>query len=573
MKLHDLIQGSPQWLAHRAKHFNASDAPAMMGCSPYKTRTQLLHERHTGLSVEVDAATQRRFDDGHRYEALARLLAEQIIDDTLYPGTGSEGLLSASFDGLTLECTIAFEHKSINDELRAVMTPACTGADLPLYYRVQMEHQATVSQCRRVLFMASKWTDDGNLIEERHCWYEPDPKLRAAILAGWEQFAKDLRDYVPVAAAAPAPVGKAPETLPALRIEVTGMVTASNLAEFKETALSAIRSVNRDLSTDADFADAEKAVKWCSDVESRLAAAKDHALSQTASIDALFKAIDDISAEARRVRLELDKLVTRRKAEVKETIVAKAKAAYETHVKVLIAETGGPWIVLGSPDFAGAVKGKRTVASVQDAVDTVLANAKIEADASARRIRAALACLKDDGAGYEFLFSDRLALIGKPLDDLRVLVRARITEHKAKEAQRIEAETARIRAEEQARAQREAAAAAEAEKDRQRQEAAARAADEAVKQAAVAAQPAPTVILRGPVRAPAANELATLKLGVICERLGFAVTAAFLDTLGIKPAATDKAAKLYRESDWSRICIVLASHISAVHELYTKEAA
>jgi predicted phage-related endonuclease len=70
--------------------------------------------------------------------------------------------------------------------------------------------------------------------------------------------------------------------------------------------------VNRDLSTDADFADAEKAVKWCSDVESRLAAAKEHALSQTASIEALFRTIDDISAEARTVRLELDKLVTAR---------------------------------------------------------------------------------------------------------------------------------------------------------------------------------------------------------------------------------------------------------------------
>ena len=64
-------------------------------------------------------------------------------------------------------------------------------------------------------------------------------------------------------------MGRAPEMLPALRIEVTGKVTASNLAEFKQTALAAIGSVNRDLRTDADFADAEKAVKWCGEVESR----------------------------------------------------------------------------------------------------------------------------------------------------------------------------------------------------------------------------------------------------------------------------------------------------------------
>ena len=53
MKILDLIQGSPEWLAHRATHFNASDAPAMMGCSPYKTRAQLLREMHTGVVPEV----------------------------------------------------------------------------------------------------------------------------------------------------------------------------------------------------------------------------------------------------------------------------------------------------------------------------------------------------------------------------------------------------------------------------------------------------------------------------------------------------------------------------------------
>ena len=72
MKIHDLIQGSPEWLAHRSQHFNASDAPAMMGCSPYKTRTELLHELKTGIVPEVDNFTQDRFAEGHRIETLAR---------------------------------------------------------------------------------------------------------------------------------------------------------------------------------------------------------------------------------------------------------------------------------------------------------------------------------------------------------------------------------------------------------------------------------------------------------------------------------------------------------------------
>jgi len=49
----ELVQGSKEWHAHRSTHFNASDAPAMMGCSAYKTRTQLLHETHTGMAPDM----------------------------------------------------------------------------------------------------------------------------------------------------------------------------------------------------------------------------------------------------------------------------------------------------------------------------------------------------------------------------------------------------------------------------------------------------------------------------------------------------------------------------------------
>jgi hypothetical protein len=62
-------------------------------------------------------------------------------------------------------------------------------------------------------------------------------------------------------------------------------------------------------------------------------------------------------------------------------------------------------------------------------------------------------------------------------------------------------------------------------------------------------------------------EPATLKLGTICERfgLGFSITAAFVsDTLGIQPAGTERAAKLYRASDFARICDALVAHIGSV---------
>jgi putative phage-type endonuclease len=533
---HELIQGSPAWHAHRATHFNASDAPAMMGVSPYKTRSELLRELATGTVPEVGPDLQKRYDEGHRTEALARPLAEEIVGEDLYPVVGSLGKRSASFDGLTMLGAIASEHKSLNDELRAVMVEGCAGADLPALYRVQMEQQCMVSGATRVLFMASKW--QGNkLVEERHCWYEPDLELRAQIEAGWSQFERDLAAYVPPAHFEPLPVGKAPQSLPALRIQVTGAVTASNLAEFKQTALAAIRGVNRELKTDADFADAAESVKWCGDVESRLAAAKEHALSQTASIDELFKTIDDISAEARSVRLELDKLVTRRKGEIKDAIVLKARQAYDAHVASLKAEAEGIWYALTQPDFAGAAKNKRTVASLQDAVDTALATGKIDADAMARTIRTAMACLKADSAGFEFLFADKHALLQKPMDDLKLAIKTRIEAHKA----------------------------AEAEKERMRQ---------AVVRPAPSPAPAiapPTVRQTVAAGRPAVDNRPPMTTGALCDRLGFTVTAAFVSELGIAPApgpegAKGRAGTYWREADFAAICDALVLHLQRLTE-------
>jgi putative phage-type endonuclease len=572
MKIHSLIQGSPEWLAYRTQHFNASDAPAMLGVSPYKTRAALLREMHSGVAPAVDIGTQKRYDNGHRAEALARPLAEEFIGQELYPVTGSEGRLSASFDGLTLDESEALEHKALNIELRRAIQDEDSGPQLPIYHRVQMEQQLLISGARRVLFMASEWADEDTLVEERHCWYYPDPKLRRQIVEGWAQFERDLAAYVLPDAAEPPAVGKAPETLPALRIEVTGEVTASNLAEFKQTALAAISSVNRNLVTDQDFADADKAIKWCGDVESRLAAAKEHALSQTASIDALFKALDDIAAESKRVRLDLTKVVDRRKLEVREQAIVHARRALDAHIATLNAEIAPMRLPGVAADFAGAIKGKRTVASMQDALDGVLSVAKIAAEADARAIRANLAAFKERAAGLEFLFADLGDIVHKAADDFILLVQARIDAHKAAEERR--------RAEADARRIEDARIAALRETERQdraaesaRVAAAALAAAPQVAPHAALVQTAATPIEQ-PAPSPRADEPATLNLGTICGRLGFTVNAAFLaDTLHIQPARVDKVAKLYRESQFALICRQLQSHVGAMAELYAGEPA
>lgn len=574
MEILDLVQGSPEWHAHRASHFNASDAPAMMGVSSYKTRSELLRELSTGIPAEVDQATQRRFDEGHRFEALARPLAEEIIGEGLYPITGTNGKLSASFDGLTLMGDVGFEHKRINDRIREAIKSGGQGDSLPMEYQVQVAQQRLVSGCERILFMATNWADDGTLLEKVFCWCTPNPDLEQAIMAGWQQFEADLSGYVPEVVEA-KPVGRTPETLPALHIEVTGKVTASNLAEYKALALDVFGGINRNLTTDQEFADAEKVVKWCGDVEARLAAAKEHALSQTASIDELFKAIDDISAEARRTRLELEKLVKARKDAIRGEIVIEGRKALADHVTSLNTRLGKPYMPPVSADFAGAIKNKRTVESLRDAVNTTLANAKIEASSIADRIQINLGTLRELAANHAFLFADTASIVLKAPDDLAALVKLRIADHVAAEEKRMEAERERIRAEERARAaqieseriQREQAEANRIHQAQQPQHVlkAEPVTDDATDRG-TAANESPRGGAMGAGQAAAvapAGEPATLKLGDICSRLGLTMTAAFVaDTLGIQPSATDKRAVLYSESQFADICDALIDHIS-----------
>ena len=554
-------QGTPAWHAARARHFCASEAPAMLGVSKYMTRSELLAQKKTGITEDVDAGKQRLFDSGHEAEAKARPIAEGILGQDLFPMVGVrevDGLpLLASLDGLTMDDTIVWENKLWNEEL----AQACASGELEPHYWAQLEHQLIVSQADTVLFT----TSDGTPERTAQTWYVSMPERRQQVIDGWKQFAQDLATFVPEVAEA-KPVGRTPETLPALRIEVTGMVTASNLAEYKAHALAVFESINRELVTDDQFADAEKTIKWAGDVESRLAAAKQHALSQTESIDALFRTIDDISAEARRVRLDLDKLVKARKDTIRLEIVTGGAQALSAHLESLNKRLGKSYMPSVPADFAGAIKNKRTLESMRDSVATALANAKIEASAIADRIQANLTTLRELGAGHAFLFSDTATIVLKAPDDLNLIVKSRIADHKAAEAVKEEMTRARIQAEEQAKAQ----AAADAEIA-----AAKRASEEAI---AKAAQPAPIVVQPAQPMQPVqfveqvqigeeTDSGATMRLGQIADRLGFVVTADFLSSLGFEPSATEKNAKLYKTSLFPLICRALVSHINSVCEV------
>jgi len=585
---HDCAQGSEAWHTLRAKHYTASEASAMLGVSKYQTRADLIKRKATGLTEEIDAGTQRRFDDGHAAEAAARPIVEGIVGDDLYPVTMSaevNGLpLLASMDGLTMLGDIGWETKLLNQTLRADVE----AGTLHEHYTAQMEQQLMVTGCERIYFTTSDGTPENTF----GMWYESNPALRERIVAGWQQFAEDVAAYTPEPETV-KPAGVAPEALPALRIEVTGMVTASNLAAFREHALAVFGGIKTDLQTDADFADAEKTVRWCKEVEDRLDAAKQHALSQTDSIESLFRTIDAIKEEARQKRLTLDKLVKAEKENRRTEIVAQARKAYGDHWSALCRRVGGEWIpAVGVSYFADAIKGLKSLDSMRDKVSTALANAKIEANAIADRIDANRKTVEDMS-----LLPDFAQVCTKAPDDFAALYGMRKQQRADAEAKRLEAEREKIRREEEARARAEAERIAQAERERIRAEEQAKAREAA--EAERARLRAEAEAREQAMQADAAKRAAELKaladvkpelvpqqasqpadtgakitLGQINQRLSpIALSAAGLAQLGIQPAGKERAAVLYLESDVARICAALTAHLQRVAHGELKEAA
>lgn len=556
MQIVSLVQGSAEWHAHRAKHFNASDAPAMMGCSSYKTRSDLVKELATGLGQEVDASTQRRFDDGHRFEALARPLAEEIIGEDLSPCVGTNGKFSASFDGLTFMHDAAFEHKTLNKALREAMAEGCTGEDLPMQYRVQMEQQAMVSGCERILFMASEWTGDGVLVEERHCWYKPDAELRAQIIAGWEQLEKDVAAYDP-AVERPTPAVAAPvESLPAVVVQVNGALTVGgNLDAFADALRQFIARIPAKPSTDQEFADAEAATKALKKAEEALATAEDGALAQISDVELMRRTVADLKNLARTTRLATEKLVAAEKEARRTEIVTGAQAQLDQHVQALNQRLGTNWLPRIAGGFAETIKGLKSLDSMRDKVAVALTNAKHEANQQACRLEANRQHLVQDDGDWIALFADFASVGTKAAEDFQALASLRIGNYKQAEAQRLDKERERIRAEEAAKLQAQAAINAAAATQKEAASA---------QQEPVSAAPAAQSVVQ---RAQAAPEVAakadgeTLKLGQVNTMLKDAglgqISAETLEVNGIA-CIKERGAVLVQASEVRRLLLKMA---------------
>lgn len=581
MQIHQEIQGSPEWCQLRLNKNGSSEAAAMLGIpGANMTRTELLRLKKYGLGKEFSEWVQKYIlDKGHEVEASARPIFETNYGIDLYPVTCSDGKLLASCDGRSLDGKTVWEHKQYNQKL----FDSTVAGQLPEEHMPQCQQILMVTGADVLYFTVSDGTTDKMAILAVY----PDAAWFERLRDGWAQFQKDEDSYQPVHIDE-KPAARAVIELPALVLHAEGRLVNSNLDAF-QNALALHLAETRKLVylTDEDFSNASAVAKMYRDTCKKLELAKESMLAQTVTIGEAAKIIDACHEDLRVTSLQIEKDVTRHTEAKKIALINEGQIAFTTFIAELEAGITPIRLNCTMPDFATAIKNKRLFSAMHDAVQTCLANAKVEYTKIAGSILHNLAFLGLHN-DYRFLFNDLQNIIYKDNDDFQLLVISRVAEHKKREEEKLEAERQRIIAEERARAEREARIAAEksAEEERARIESA----DFIKAQNEQAAAVTQTISMAEPIAqaqnpAPLPGNMfdnmrshfiqmtatPTLRLGQISERLGFTVTSEFLRKLGFEHSARDKSAMLYHECQFTEICVALIQHIQSLQTVTRKE--
>lgn len=437
MQILEVQQGTQEWLDNRLHAFNASEAPVMMGCHPNMKRDELLEAKATCNPKQYsDFVEKLIFAKGHETEAMARPILEAKLGEELYPVSGKNGYFQASFDGLTMDESIIFEHKQHSLEL----FEAVEAGDPPPYIYWQLEHQLLVNNDgEKVILVCS----DGTAENWAEMEYTTVEGRRDKLLAGWKQFAEDLASFEPTEKVVEA-TGIRPDSLPSLFVDVSGkLTTTSNLVEFRQGAELLIGSIKTDLQTDEDFANADEAIKWLSDGEKKIDSAIEQAMSRTGPLEELVRTLKDVQQNLmRNTRLKLNKQVEAQKVNRRNQIVAQAEGKFGSFLDGVNGEFASVKVNVGNvrPDFYSAIKGKKSFDSMISACNDALAKAKIEVNEVAAKVRKNLALITEQKE-YDFLFQNKQQLAFLESDHLDLTIKNKIAEYKQ---QQEASESARI---------------------------------------------------------------------------------------------------------------------------------
>lgn len=182
-----LVQGTPEWHAHRAQYRNASETAAVMGLSPWQTPYDLWLVK-TGRKIVEETEAIRH---GTAMEPVARHAFEEATGFIMQPKVMVNGVYSASLDGITMDGSTLVEIKCPFKGQSSELWQTILSGKIPEHYRLQVQHQLMVSLAR----LAYLWVFDGN--HGIKVPIEPDEPTYAQIQQAWDAFQTYLDSDIP----------------------------------------------------------------------------------------------------------------------------------------------------------------------------------------------------------------------------------------------------------------------------------------------------------------------------------------------------------------------------------------
>lgn len=163
MKVVQLVQGTFEWHKWRREGIGGSDAPALLGVSPYKTRRQLYFEKVEGIEEEISPDKEFIFAKGHRVEGLIRKEFADLVGVEIIPicvEHSSESFRRGSLDGYHANQG-DFEAKLVG---QAVLSSARKG-EIPQHHRVQILHNLAITESDKAYWFGHDGKKNGVLVE------------------------------------------------------------------------------------------------------------------------------------------------------------------------------------------------------------------------------------------------------------------------------------------------------------------------------------------------------------------------------------------------------------------------
>lgn len=142
-------QRTDEWLEYRRSRIGSSDAPIIMGVSPWRTPHQLWLDKLMGKELEITPAMQRGIDLEDDARKLFELMTGLIVAPTVIECEERPWQI-ASLDGMTFEKDAIVEIKCTGKNNHVI----AQNGKVPEHYYPQLQHQLAVTGLQMVYYFS-----------------------------------------------------------------------------------------------------------------------------------------------------------------------------------------------------------------------------------------------------------------------------------------------------------------------------------------------------------------------------------------------------------------------------------